>query len=218
MLTLLWVPPSVAIEVAGVHAAIDAALARHVATLPGRATFEVAPLANPSLLANCHAVEAALPVGARPWGRTHVSLRCMAGAGWTMNVQATIRVQAEYLVAARALAAGRPLVADDVASRHGDLADLPDDVLTSRDAATGRMPRMAIAAGLPLRGDHLRTAPVVRSGQSVQVVSRGQGFEVANEGTALNGAAPGEVVRVRLATGTVVSGNADGHGRVEVRR
>ena len=78
--------------------------------------------------------------------------------------------------------------------------------------------QLAIAAGLPLRGDHLRTAPVVRSGQSVQVVSRGQGFEVANEGTALNGAAPGEVVRVRLATGTVVSGNADGHGRVEVRR
>lgn len=215
---LLRTTPGLAIEPAAALAAVDAALARHVATLPGRATVEVAPLANPSLLPACSSVEATLPAGARPWGRTHVSLRCTSGANWTMNVQVTIRVQAEYLVTARAVSPGRALGPEDIALRSGDLADLPDDVLTDRAAAEGRLSRMAIAGGLPLRAVHLRTAPVIRSGQSVQVISRGAGFEVANQGTALNGAAAGEIVRVRLATGAVVSGNADPHGRVEVRR
>jgi flagella basal body P-ring formation protein FlgA len=64
----------------------------------------------------------------------------------------------------------------------------------------------------------LRLPPAVRQGQTVKVVSGGDaGFRVTSEGRALNGAADGEPVRVRMSTGQVLSGTARNGGVVEVR-
>ena len=62
----------------------------------------------------------------------------------------------------------------------------------------------------------LRVPHAVRQGQTVPVVSAGPGFRVSSEGRALNNAAPGESVRVRLANGQVVTGVAQAGGTVEV--
>ena len=45
---------------------------------------------------------------------------------------------------------------------------------------------------------------------------RRAGFEVANEGEALNNAAQGQVVRVRLGNGQLLNGIADTAGKVTV--
>jgi flagella basal body P-ring formation protein FlgA len=62
----------------------------------------------------------------------------------------------------------------------------------------------------------LQQSLVVQQGQSVKVVSRGAGFQVANEGKALNNAAAGQVAQVRLGSGQVVSGIARASGVVEI--
>ena len=56
----------------------------------------------------------------------------------------------------------------------------------------------------------------MRQGQRVKVISRGEGFEVANEGEALNDAAQGQIVRIKLGNGQVVKGIVDAAGSVVV--
>ena len=59
---------------------------------------------------------------------------------------------------------------------------------------------------------------MVRQRDQVRVVTNGAGFSVSNEGKALNSAAAGQVVKVRLASGRVISGIARPDGVVEVGR
>ena len=65
-----------------------------------------------------------------------------------------------------------------------------------------------------LRKMVLRVPHAVRQGQNVTVLGVGAGFRVASEGRAMNNAAPGEKVRVRLADGQVVTGTAQAGGTV----
>ena len=53
-------------------------------------------------------------------------------------------------------------------------------------------------------------------GQPVKVVSRGAGFQVANDGTALSTAGDGQPAQVRLANGQVLRGTARNGGVVEI--
>jgi flagella basal body P-ring formation protein FlgA len=62
----------------------------------------------------------------------------------------------------------------------------------------------------------LRVPNAVRQGQDVPVVSVGPGFRVSSEGRAMNNAAPGDSVRVRMPNGQVVTGTAQAGGTVEV--
>jgi flagella basal body P-ring formation protein FlgA len=62
----------------------------------------------------------------------------------------------------------------------------------------------------------LRQPNIVQQNQTVKVVSRGPGFQVTNEGRALNNAQEGQVVQVRLGNGQVVSGLAKAGGVVEI--
>jgi flagella basal body P-ring formation protein FlgA len=57
---------------------------------------------------------------------------------------------------------------------------------------------------------------VIRQGQSVKVISRGNGFEVTNEGRAMSNAAEGQLAQVRMAGGQVVSGIARPGGAIEI--
>jgi flagella basal body P-ring formation protein FlgA len=56
----------------------------------------------------------------------------------------------------------------------------------------------------------------VLQNQAVKVVSKGPGFQVANDGRALNNGVEGQVVQVRLGNGQIVSGIARNGGVVEV--
>jgi flagella basal body P-ring formation protein FlgA len=157
-----------------------------------------------------------LPTGAKPWGRTNVAVRCQLEQSWSIFLPVHIRVVTDYLVAARPLAQGQTVTAGDLARREGDLSDLPTGVLTDERQAVGRTASMSIAAGRPLRADLLRQPVVVQQNQSVKVVSQGAGFQVANEGRALNNGVEGQIVQVRLNSGQIVSGVARPGGIVAI--
>lgn len=184
--------------------------------LPGQVSFEVGAIDPNNNLAPCPALEASQPPGARAWGRTNVSVRCTQEGGWSVFVPVTIHVLAEYLVTGRPLTQGQVVAESDLTRQSGDLSDLPNGILTDARQAIGRTAAMSIPAGRPLRGDMLRQALAVQQGQSVKVVSKGPGFQVANEGRALNSAADGQTTQVRLGNGSVISGIARPGGVVEV--
>lgn len=203
-------------ETEPVRRAVDDFLRVQVRGLPGDASYTIGPISSEGKFPACLNPEVSFPKGSRPWGRTSVQVQCNGATRRSLYVSVQIRVVGEYLVAGKALASGQILAESDLARQKGDLTDLPMGILTDPAQAIGRSLSMPLGAGMPLRADFLKQAPVVQQGQMVKVQSRGQGFQVASEGQALNNAGEGQVVRVRLSSGQVVSGLAKPGGVVEV--
>lgn len=200
-----------------VEEAVRHFLARETQGLPGEVDVGVGALDARNRLPECVQLEPFLPAGVRAWGQISVGVRCLAPVAWTIYVPARVEVRGEYLVTARPLRPGQILGPADLERRSGDLTQLGSRALTEIEQALGQHVRFAVAAGQPLRSDMLRMPPAVQQGQTVRIVGVGEGFSIANEGRALNRAAIGETVRVRLANGQVVSGIARHAGEVEIR-
>ncbi|MCG2582854.1 flagellar basal body P-ring formation chaperone FlgA [Massilia sp. TS11] len=202
-------------EAAALSSLVQAFLESQTAALPGTVSISVREPDARLNLGACPAPQAFLGPGQKAWGKTVVGVRC-AAPSWTLYIQAQVSVQADYVAAAMPLAAGQPIRAEQLVTVKGDLTQLPPGILTDPAQAVGKMPANALASGLPLRADVLKSAPVVQQGQLVQVVAGGRGFHVSAEARAIGTAGDGQVVQVRTANGAVVSGIARAGGRVEV--
>lgn len=185
-------------------------------SLPGEVRIQAGELNGDNGLPPCVQLEAFLPPGARAWGRVSVGVRCLAPLPWTAYVLAEVRVTGLYLVSAGPIAAGQVLGPEDIRREAGELTAQANDVLTDPSQAVGHAARVSLAGGRPLAASHLRLPPAVLQGQPVKVVSRGAGFQVANDGVALSSAVDGQAAQVRLATGQVVRGTARNGGIVEI--
>ena len=186
------------------------------AGLPGEVSVKIGAVDPRTALAACPAPEAFLQPGARAWGKTTVGVRCTAPSHWTIYIQAQVNVKADYVAAAVPLAQGQALEQGQLMLVKGDIAAMPNGIVTDIAQAVGRSPTVSLAAGTPLRLDLLRSKPVVQQGQAVRLTSLGKGFSVSGEGRAIGSAGEGQVVQVRTPSGTVVSGTAKAGGTVEV--
>ncbi|MFN7552954.1 MAG: flagellar basal body P-ring formation chaperone FlgA [Pseudomonadota bacterium] len=147
-----------------------------------------------------------------------VEVACPTASGWRLYVPVRVSRSGPVVVLIRPLAAGSAIPADALAVETRDLARLPATALADPVLAVGQVVRRALAAGSPLTADELRSAPVVRRGQSVILVAGGGGLEVRTSGRALADAAPGEAVAVENPSSRrVVTGVARAGGEVWVR-
>lgn len=199
-----------------IRAAALAFLQQQSAGLPGKIGITVAPV-FPRGLAACASLEPFMPPGARMVGRTTVGVRCIGAKPWTLYVGARIEVDITYYVAARQIGAGEALSAADFTPRAGDLATLPQTIITDPAQANGAVALARISAGLPLRTDMLRSVSSVIIGQTVKVIAVGTNFTISAEGSALNNAEPGQQVRVRTSGGQIITGVVKDAGTVEIQ-
>ncbi|CAB3780434.1 hypothetical protein LMG28688_01034 [Paraburkholderia caffeinitolerans] len=199
-----------------IRATVVAYLQQQAAGLPGKVSVSVGPV-FPRGLAACAALEPFMPPGARTWGRTTVGVRCVGAKPWTLYVVGRVAVDITYYVAARQIDAGQMLSSADFMPREGDLASLPQTIITDPTQANGAVALARITAGLPLRTDMLRSASSVVIGQTVKVVAVGSNFTISAEGSVLNNAAPGQMVRVRTAGGQIISGVVKDAATVQVQ-
>lgn len=184
--------------------------------LPGQASYSIGAINASGLSDDCRNLNVTMDANARPWGKTHVNVRCTEGSTWNLYVPVDIHVLVNYVVSARPLTAGQIISAADLRQRQGDLAALPQGILTDRTQTIGQISRTSLPADRPLRADMLRQPLVVTQGQNVKVVSQGANFQVSSDGRALNNAATGQVVQVRLSSGQVLSGIAQKDGTVAI--
>lgn len=197
--------------------AITGYLSAQTQGLGAETRIQVTPLDARNQLPPCQEFEISLPPGTRLWGRISVEARCVLPANWKIRVPVHVQVFGNYLASRRSLPLGQTLEAADLMSLHGDLTLLPEGLLQDAQQATGRITTQALAAGQPLRREMLRELPVIQQNQSVKVVARGPGFVVsAGDGRALNSAAVGRVVQVRMSNGRVISGLAQADGSVDI--
>jgi len=212
---LVQAAPSIQ-NVNALRAVVEQFLQTQAAGLPGEVSVKVGAVDPRTALAHCPAPEAFLQPGARAWGKTTVGVRCTAPSAWTIFVQAQVNVKADYVAAAVPLAQGQPVEQGQLMLVKGDIAAMPNGIITNMAQAIGRTPTVSLAAGTPLRLDTLRSKPVVQQNQAVRLVLNGNGFSVSAEGRAIGTAGEGQVVQVRTPSGTVVSGTARAGGMVEV--
>ncbi len=198
------------------RAVVEQFLLAQAAGSPGEVSVKVGAVDPRTALAGCPAPEAFLNPGARAWGKTTVGVRCTAPSNWTIYIQAQVNVKANYVAAAVPLAQGQAVEGGQLMLVKGDIAAMPNGIITDMAQAIGRTPTVSLAAGTPLRMDTLRSKPVVQQNQAVRLVLIGNGFNVSAEGRAIGTAGEGQVVQVRTPSGTVVSGTAKAGGMVEV--
>ena len=203
-------------DLGALRAVVEQYLQAQSGAMAGQATIEVGAIDPRMSLAACAAPQAFQQPGARAFGKTTVGVRCAAPTAWTVYIQAKVAVQGDYVAAAVPLAQGQPIEQSQLVLMKGDLAAMPNGVVTDMAQAVGRTPTMSLPSGAPLRLDTLRSKPVVQSGQAVRVVSSGDGFKVSAEARAIGTAAEGQVVQVRTPAGAILSGVAKAGGLVEV--
>jgi flagellar basal body P-ring formation protein FlgA len=184
---------------------------------PGRIEVNVGTLDPRLTLAPCQQVEPFLPQGARLWGRSHIGLRCRAGANWQVFLPVDVRIFGPALVTTRALTAQQPIQPEDARVDEVELTREPPGALSDPKDLNDRLAARGLPAGTVLRPELLRARPVIAGGDAVKVVYLGDGFSVASEGKALGPATEGQAIRVQMDSGRVVTGTARDGRRVEIR-
>lgn len=183
--------------------------------LPGKVSIKIEDIDSRTVLPACATLEAFLPAGSQLMGNTSIGVRCTEKPGWSIFLQANIRVKVDMLVANRPLAQNTVLGANDFSFQNGELSQ--PGILTDPAQAVGKTLKFGIGAGQILRQDMLRAPFVVLQGKTTNVRVSGEGLAVSSAGQALNNAAAGQNVQLRMPSGLVISGAATADGSVEVR-
>lgn len=202
-------PPAAAAYAEATQRWADEALAgdRALQALPLRVEVEVGALDTRLRLAPCAKVEPYLPPGTRLWGRARIGLRCADGAArWNVFLPLTVRAFGPAWVLKTNLAPGSSVRADDLVEAEADWAAEPSPIVADAAGWTGQVAARGLQAGSALRQSMLRPAQVFQAGTQVRVVARGAGFSVAADGQALSAGVVGQLARVRMDNGRVMSG------------
>ncbi|CUY37865.1 flagellar basal body P-ring biosynthesis protein FlgA [Serratia marcescens] len=161
----------------------------------------------------CELPQLSLPPNARIAGNVSISARCGQERRF---IQTQVQVFGRYLVSARGISAGSRLTAADLTLKEGRLDTLPPRALTEAGKAFGAVSLRNISPGQPLTLAMLRRAWIIKAGQSVQVNAQGEGFNISGAGKAMNNAAAEDSVRVRMASGQIVSGVVGDDGAIRI--
>lgn len=199
------------------HGIDDQELIRWLRSQPGfpkglgvRSDIEIKATAARAKLAPCQQTEAFLAPGSRLWGRVNIGIRCTQGARWVHWQPATLRISGPALVARHALSAGTQPQSEDFDIQTIDWTALPVAPAGIDTALAGQELQRPMAAGQPLRADHLRARPSIRSGELIAAIAEGPGFRIATDAVALANASEGQTLRVRTTSGKVLTGQVEG--------
>lgn len=216
-------PPTAAQDHAQIRNTVAGFVQEQTAALPGKVAYQVGEIDRRIVLSRCANLEAFLPAGSQLIGKTSVGVRCNAPAhserhgrtsGWSIFVPVQVRISLDLLTSARQLRRGHTLQEQDLATQTMEISRLGG--LTDPTQVIGKVLRYGIAAGHVLREDMLRQPYSVTQGQVVPLAVQGDGFSIRSEGVALNNAAEGQSVQVRVGSGRVVGGVARADGMVEI--
>jgi flagella basal body P-ring formation protein FlgA len=152
-------------------------------------------------------------------GTVRVRFSVLVGGVPSGSAWATVRgtVRGPVLTATRVLSGGRPIPEDGVELTDTDLTRLAGEPIRDPSEIAGRVPLRTLAAGRPLTRDLLREPPVVRRGDTVDLLVRRGGLVVSVKGTVERDGIPGDVVQARNSTsGALLVGRVQADGSIVV--
>ncbi len=181
--------------------------ARPSGAAPLRMVVQVGALDSRLNLAPCAQVEPYLPPGVRLWGKTRVGLRCVDGvARWNVFLPVQVQAFGPTWVMRSDVASGSVLSLDDAVQAEVDWAQENASVLADPDMWVGQTATRALRTGQVLRHGMVKPSQVFQAGSMVRIVAQGAGFTVRANGQALSDGVVGEMARVRIDNGRILSG------------
>ncbi|AKH65549.1 MULTISPECIES: flagellar basal body P-ring formation chaperone FlgA [Photorhabdus] len=161
----------------------------------------------------CESPEIHPAVGGQNWGNISLPIVCHQKRKF---IQVAVSVTGHYWVTRRALSRNDVLSEKDFQIRSGLLEKLPSDLIVNKNEIKNSVAIRNIPAGQAITRNMLRRPWAVRAGQNVGVIVQGKGFQIRNEGKAINNAATSDKVRVRMNSGHVITGQALENGSVKI--
>ena len=181
--------------------------ARPNGAAPLRMVVQVGALDQRLSLAPCAQVEPYMPTGTRLWGKTRIGLRCIDGPSrWNVFLPVQVQAFGQTWVMRSDVPSGATLALDDAVMSEVDWAHENQSVLADPDMWVGQTATRALRTGQVLRYGMVKPSQVFRAGSMVRIVAKGPGFSVTSGGQALSAGVVGEMARVRVDNGRVVSG------------
>jgi len=158
-------------------------------------------------LASCARVEPYLPPGTRLWGKTRLGLRCLDGVSkWNVFLPVTVKAVGQAWVVRRDVAPGAQLGAADLMRAEVDWAEEASPVMADATQWQGQVATRALTTGQALRQNMVRPMQVFQAGAQVRVLAQGPGFQITSDGQALSAGVVGQLTKVRMDNGRVMSG------------
>jgi flagella basal body P-ring formation protein FlgA len=188
---------------------LDAALAHALPAWadPLRIEVVLGELDSRLRLAPCNKVEPFVPPGARLWGKTRLGLRCVEGASkWSVFLPLTVKAFGPAWVIRGGVASGAVLTQADAVEAEVDWAEDASPVVAKLANWEGYTATRALSTGQVLRQSVVKPAQVFQAGAQVRVVARGYGFQVVSDAQALSAGVIGQVARVRMDNGRIMTG------------
>lgn len=183
------------------------AAARPLGSAPLRMVVQVGALDSRLNLAPCAQVEPYLPPGVRLWGKTRIGLRCVDGvARWNVFLPVHVQAFGQTWVMRSDVAQGTVLSLDDAVLAEVDWAHENASVLADPDMWVGQTATRALRTGQTLRHGMVKPSQVFQAGSMVRIIAQGPGFTVTSDGQALSAGVVGEMARVRIDNGRILSG------------
>ncbi len=183
------------------------AAARPPGAAPLRMVVQVGALDSRLNLAPCGQVEPYLPPGTRLWGKTRVGLRCVDGvARWNVFLPVHVQAFGQTWVVRSDVASGTVLSMADAVRAEVDWAEESNSVLADPDMWVGQTATRQLRTGQTLRLGMVKPSQVFQAGSMVRIIAQGPGFSVTSDGHALSAGVVGEIARVRIDNGRVLSG------------
>lgn len=174
---------------------------------PLRMEVSVGALDSRLRLAACGRVEPYMPAGMRLWGRTRLGLRCTDGmAKWNVFLPVTVKAYGRAWVVRRDVASGVALNEADVMEAEVDWAEEVSPIVIDPQQWLGQVATRPLTTGQALRQNMIRPAQLFQAGTQVRVVAQGTGFQITSDGQALSAGVLGQLVKIRMDNGRVMSG------------
>lgn len=169
-------------------------------------------------LAPCARVEPYLPTGTQLWGRSRIGLKCVEGpVAWNVFLPITVKAWGPAWVVKRTVPANAPVTLADVEQvAEVDWADNRSAVLPQLEQWQGMLAAYTLTPGQTIRENSVRAPQAFGAGSQVKVVAVGPGFQLSASGQAMTTGYVGQVARVKLENGKVLTGKVRPEGSVEV--
>lgn len=174
---------------------------------PLRMEVVVGSLDSRLKLAPCSQVEPYVPVGTRLWGKTRLGLRCLDnGVKWNVFLPVTVKAYGQAWVIKGNVLAGSVLTESDVLESEVDWAEDVNPVVSNPAQWLGQVTTRALTTGQALRQGMIKPALAFQAGAQVRVVAEGTGFQISSDAQAISAGVVGQLARVRMENGRVMSG------------
>jgi len=180
---------------------------RPTGAAPLRMVVQVGALDSRLSLAPCAQVEPYMPTGTRLWGKSRIGLRCIDGPSrWNVFLPVQVQAFGQTWVMRSDVPSSATLAFDDAVMAEVDWAHENQSVLVDPEMWVGQTATRALRTGQVLRHGMVKPSQVFQAGSMVRIIAKGPGFSVTSGGQALSAGIVGEMARVRVDNGRVVSG------------